>query len=277
MKKVLFTLLLIIIFTPFSYTHAALVTTKPIKILLVPGHDNEVWGAQYGNLKEADMNLKLALTIYDELKNDKRFQVNITRNWHGYTPEFINYFEGEQANIVAFRDTAKAARADIIDKGGFVQGENVPHNPASGHASLVLYGINQWASGHGIDLVLHIHFNDYPRPSSTSPGQYKGFAIYVPESQMVNSVESTKLANNIFIELKKKYVVSDYEPEKQGIIPDQNLIALGANGTLTPSVRSTLIEYGYIYRFGNSIMRHKAYTNMASLTTAGIKNYFFPK
>jgi N-acetylmuramoyl-L-alanine amidase len=272
MKRLLFIILLIFISTPF-FAHAQ----TPIKILLVPGHDDESWGAQYGNLKEADMNLKLALSIYDLLKKDPRFQVYITRTWQGYTPEFANYFESEEDKIIKFRDDAKRARASIVEKGEFVQGENVPHNPASQHASIFLYGINQWASSHDIDLVLHIHFNDYPRASSLTAGKYKGFAIYVPEEQMVNSTESTSLGTKIYNELGKKYAVSDYPPESAGIVPDQNLIALGANGTLVPLVKSILVEYGYIYRFGNSALRHRAYTNFANLTATGIKNYFFPK
>ena len=49
---------------------------------------------------------------------------------------------------------------------------------------------------------------------------------------------------------------------------------MGSNGSLIESVRSILIEYGYIYRFGNSKMRHQAYVNMANLTVKGITNYF---
>ena len=47
----------------------------PIKILLIPGHDNVVWGAEYENLKEADMNLAVATQIYNLLKKDKRFEI----------------------------------------------------------------------------------------------------------------------------------------------------------------------------------------------------------
>ena len=52
-----------LIFLPVHSVHAA----APIKILLVPGHDDGIWGAQYGNMKEADMNLALATDIYNLL------------------------------------------------------------------------------------------------------------------------------------------------------------------------------------------------------------------
>ena len=68
------------------------IENKQIKILLVPGHDNKVWGAQYKNLKEAAMNLAVASRIYDILKKDKRFEVYITRDLNGYTKEFADYF-----------------------------------------------------------------------------------------------------------------------------------------------------------------------------------------
>jgi len=74
----------------------------PIKILLVPGHDNEVWGAQYGNIKEADMTLALATRIFNILKKDKRFEVYITRDSKGYTKKFADYFSTHKDEILAF-------------------------------------------------------------------------------------------------------------------------------------------------------------------------------
>lgn len=251
----------------------------PTKILLVPGHDNEVWGAQYGNIKEADMNLVLATQIYNILKKDKRFEVYITRDKNGYTKEFVDYFAKNKTDIISFKENAKKETEDKILSGNFIEKTNVSHVPVSVDMSLKLYGINKWANENKIDAVLHIHFNDYPRPNKWTIGKYKGIAIYVPEEQMVNFKESEKLAENIFKQLRKKYVSSTYQKEKAGIVPDQKLIALGASGTLESSVRSVLVEYGYIYGkiFRNSITRHQAYKDMASLTTKGIINYFFKK
>ena len=247
----------------------------PIKILLVPGHDNEVWGAQYGNLKEAAMNLAVANRIYNILKQDKRFEVHITRDKDGYTKEFADYFASHREDILAFKENAKKKTQDDIASGVFVERENVPHNSVSPEVAIKLYGLNKWANENNIDAMIHIHFNDYPRARSWVAGKYRGFAVYIPEGQMANSTESDRLGANIFLQLKKKYVTSTYEKEEGGFIPDQNLIALGSNGTLLPSVRSVLIEYGYIYRFGNSSMRQQHYANMANLTAKGIIDYFF--
>ena len=249
----------------------------PVKILLVPGHDDENWGAQYGNLKEAAMNLALATRIYNILKQDSRFDVYITRNSLGYTKEFADYFTDHRADIISFKENAKIENQNNIANGSFVEIENAPHVTVSQDIADRLYGFNKWANENNMDAVIHVHFNDYPRVNRWTAGKYRGFAIYMPERQMVNSTESARLAAFIYLKLKEKYITSTYKRESGGLIPDQKLIALGANGTLLPSVRSVLIEYGYIYRFGNNLERQNHYTNMANLTAQGIKNYFFGK
>ncbi|MFA6273734.1 MAG: N-acetylmuramoyl-L-alanine amidase [Candidatus Paceibacterota bacterium] len=271
MKKILFLFfILIFTFVPVFFVNAV----EPIKILLVPGHDDEIWGAQYGNLKEADMNLRLATDIFNILKKDKKFKVFITRDKNGYTKEFSNYFTNEREKIIEFKNFAKIKTQKEISDGSFVEKSGVPHIAASEDMAIKLYGINKWANENKIDAVIHIHFNDYPRKTKWQMGKYKGFAIYIPEEQMLNSKESTTLAKKIFTQLKKKYTISNYEKELGGLIQDQQLIALGSKGTLNEKVKSVLIEYGYIYRFGNKIMRFKAYNNMANATVKGIKNYF---
>ena len=248
---------------------------RPVKVLLVPGHDDQVWGAQYGNLKEADMNLALATRIYNILKKDKRFQVWITRESGGYTKEFADYFANQKKSITAFKEEAKKKTEKQIEEGEFEEKDIVFHNRASSDVALKLYGINKWADENDIDAVIHIHFNDYPRENRWLSGKYKGFAIYTPDPEFSNSESSFRLAHKVFQELKKKYTPSNYPPELGGLVLDQKLIAVGANNTLFPSVRAILIEYGYIYRFGNSARREMHYTNMANLTATGVKNYFF--
>ena len=283
MKKFLpvFFVILLVFSTPF-FVYAKTVkkvtktaTIKPIRILIVPGHDNEVWGAQYGNIKEADMNLVLAKQIYAILKKDKRFEVYVTRDSLGYTKTFADYFSLHQKDIKTFKENSKKEMKNNIASGVVVKKDGVPHVGVNESVAMNLYGFNKWAGENKIDAMIHVHFNDYPRNNKWEIGDYKGFAIYVPENQMPNSVKSLPLAESIFKEMHKKYATSTYEEEKSGIIPDQKLIALGANNTLPENTRSVLIEYGYIYRFANSTMRHKAYKIMSELTANGIKNYFF--
>lgn len=283
MKKILFILISFLI--PVFFIQAAkpvskpvLKTLEPIKILLVPGHDNEVWGTQYGNIKEANMNLVLATQMFNILKKDKRFKVYITRDSSGYTKEFSDYLSSHQTDIATFEREAKQKMEANVASGSFVARDGAPHQTVKSDIALRLYGFDKWANENDIDAVIHIHFNDYPRPTKWKIGKYKGFTIYIPDGQLSNSKTSALLGVNIFDQLYKKYQTSTYEKEFGGLIPDQKLIALGANGTLESSVRSVLIEYGYIYekKFRNSTTRHQAYKTMADLTVKGIKKNFFP-
>lgn len=249
--------------------------TKQIKILLVPGHDEEVWGAQYGNIKEADMNLVLSKELLNILKKDKRFKVYTTRDSLGYTTIFSDYFAYEWPKIKEFKEKAKEQMNLNISKGVVLAKDGVPHHSVKENVAMNLYGFNKWSGENDIDAVIHIHFNDYPRQNKWEVGKYKGFAVYFPEEQMPNFEKSAPLAKSIFDELKKEYAISTYEKEAGGLLQDQKLIALGANHTLPENTRSVLIEYGYIYRFGDSKFRHKSYKKMAELTAEGIEKYFF--
>ena len=105
------------------YAHAL-----PIKILIVPGHDKEIWGAEYGNIKEADMNLNLGTQLFNILKKDKRFEVYITRGKNGYTKEFSDYFSKNKAAIISFKKNAKEENQIKIDSGTFLNKTGVVHN-----------------------------------------------------------------------------------------------------------------------------------------------------
>jgi len=275
MKIRLLIILFIFIAIPF-FANGQTVAVKPIKILLVPGHDDQSPGAIYGNIREADMTLSLASEIYNILKKDKRYEVHITRNWKGYTKEFSDYFSNQKGDILSFKEEAKKIIKEKIINGTFVSKTTVSHVSVSPNVSLHLYGINKWANDHKMDLVLHIHFNDYPRNNKWEIGKYKGYTVYVPDKQLVNAKESKNIGNKIFEQLANKYPVSNLKEESVGVVEDQKLIALGARGTLEKSVNSILVEYGYIYQkiFRVTKTRHQAYKDMASLTINGISAYF---
>ena len=282
MKKLFFILIVLtFLVIPLAITRASVPAQvgTPIKILLVPGHDNEIWGAQYGNVKEAAMNRAVARRIYDILRKDKRFEVYITRDQSGYKKEFADYFSDKKDEIIAFKEDAKKEMQAKIEKGDFIEKEIVDHNVATTNTAIILYGINKWADEHKMDAVIHIHFNDLPRKNKWTIGNYNGFAVYAPDDQLRNWKKSGELATDIFNQLRKKYSISTYDKEFGGMILDQKLIALGSNDTLPTNVRSVLIEYGYIYekKFRNYTTRHQAYSNMSKLTATGIKNYFFAK
>jgi N-acetylmuramoyl-L-alanine amidase len=201
MKRFLF--ILIVFFVLFSISPRVIFGAEPIRILLVPGHDDEIWGAQYGNIKEADMNLRLGAELFNILKKDKRFKIWITRDHLGYTQEFADFYQKNQEAIVSFRDNAKVTMSQKVQNGDFVKKDGVPHVNVNQEVSIKLYGINKWAYDNKIDAVIHIHFNDYPRENKWEIGKHKGFAIYHPEEQMANGVSSLALAENIFTQLKR--------------------------------------------------------------------------
>lgn len=260
----------------FSHTVFAQTTAAaPKKILIVPGHDDEHQGTAYLGVKESDMNVKLALYLRDLLAKDPNYEVHITRDWDGYTQEFAEYFETSENEINQFVASARQSHEQRITSGDFKRAEeSVFHNDASVGMAHILYGINKWANDHAMDAVIHVHFNDYPRPRLNRPGVYKGFAVYVPDEQLRNGPKTALFAASVFASLATVYPVSTLPGESSGIVPEQELIALGSNGALT--ARSILIEYGYIYesKFNTFKKREKEMKKMAQLTYDGLKRYY---
>ncbi len=139
----------------------------------------------------------------------------------------------------------KETMSELVRAGEVHNVEGVIHNSAPDETALKLYGINKWANENNIDIVLHIHFNDYPNRKYNREGKYSGFVIYVPEAQYSNAKASRAVAEPIFNQLAKFYPKSDFLREQDGMVGDQHLIAIGAHNTLDPV--GMLIEYGYIY------------------------------
>ena len=246
---------------------------KKIKVLIVPGHDSDSPGAEFLGVGEADLTLMTAEFLFELLRNDSRFEVFLTRNKNGYQKEFSSYFQEKKNEIIAFRDSFKNFMNLAFDVGVLKRERGVVHNSVYQDMSVKLYGINKWLNENDVDLVLHLHFNDYPGHGS-GPGEYSGFSIYVPEKQLPNSQASLEIAQAVLEKMKKYFAVSDYLQEAGGIIEDQNLIALGANGSLdTPAL---LIEYGYIYepQFLSDSLRPLILRELALQTYAGVNQYF---
>ncbi len=273
MRKIFLILILVILVSPFP-VRAEEDNVKIIKILLEPGHDNQYFGTKFKNVKETEINLELASKISKILSKNKSFQVFMTRDKNGYLSDITNYFENKKDEIINFKKEAKAETAIKIANGDFIVKEGAPHHSVNSEIAFRLYGLNKWADENNMDAVINIHFNDYPRRYEKKAGKYKGFTIYIPESPLINSKKSYDLGKNIFLELIKKYKTSTYPAEKDGLVPDQKLIALGTNDTL--KTRSVLIEYAYIYEkiLSTKKTREKTLQSMADLTAKGIENYF---
>ena len=248
---------------------------KNLKILIVPGHDKNSYGAQYRGVTEESLNSKMGGFLYDYLSSDSHFSVFTVRAPFGeYNNWFLEYLKKEKSFVITFRDQLKSAMKSFLKTGVVVKNTKVYHNPAADNTSLNLYAINKWANDNNIDLVIHIHFNDYPGRKYDLPGKHSGFAIYIPERQLPNYRTSLEIAESIKTEFETILEPSNFPKEKDTIIEDQQLIAVGSNASRDGA--SILIEYGYIYenKVYDKNLREQTLTNMAYKTYLGIKNYF---
>lgn len=249
-----------------------------LRVLVVPGHDNKYSGAEFGRLKEADLNKALGERLAYYLAQDKNLAVFATRDWTTgvYRQEFLDYFTRERAAIHSFRARLRAQFVSLVRSGAVTEEVIVSHNFAPEEMSLQLYGINKWANEQGIDLAVHLHFNDYAGRPAGRRGPYRGFSIYVPERQLPVYRLSKELAEAVKERLLLESPISNFPKEDAGIIEDQELIAVGARGSRDGA--SFLIEYGYIYesRFTDPARRAVTLDVMARRTAEGIRNYFAP-
>lgn len=250
---------------------------KPTTVLVVPGHDKDSFGALYNTIREADVTLPLGRDIFDFFNDDPAFDALVLRDENGeYTEWFQKYMDNEESAIRDFRSFARILMNVAFERGGVEKKNIVEHNPAADNTSLNLYGINKWANEHGVDIVIHVHLNDYPRRPRYGPGKYSGFSIYVPESQFPNATASIDIAKSVKKSLERYIAITNFPDEQGGIVPDQELIAIGSNATRDGV--SLLIEYGYIYepQFQDKLLRDALFREMAYQTYVGIKHYFEP-
>ncbi|MBI4134880.1 MAG: N-acetylmuramoyl-L-alanine amidase [Candidatus Sungbacteria bacterium] len=252
---------------------------KELRILLVPGHDNSDYGTEFKGVREADLTREVVGYLSGFLESDEHFQVFTTRDGDTgeYTPFFASYFQSEEKEVVSFREQLRTFIAEALERGQFVMRNGVLHNSAPPRVAHKLYAMNKWANENKIDAVLHIHFNDYAGRPSGKVGKYSGFTIYIPDEQFSNARASLVLAESVFRQIKKYVPVSDLTGESHGLTPDQELIAIGANGSLDGA--SLLLEYGYIYepQFTKPGVRESIMRELAYQTYAGIKKYFEPE
>ncbi len=245
-----------------------------LRVLIVPGHDNESGGTEFRGVREADMNVEVGENLFRLLSADAAYEPVLVRTREGYTPVFKEYFESQKKEIIAFLNEKKALMRTEVRAGTVHFLDGVVHNSAPNDVALKLYGINKWANEHDIHIVIHVHFNDYPGRPRHRTGRYNGFAVYVPDRQFSNAKASHAVAQALFAQLSHFYAESNLPVEDSGVVEDQELIAIGANNTLDPA--SVLIEYGYIYeqRFLDADIREVTMRELAFQTYRGLNRFF---
>ncbi len=256
-----------------KYARAALGGDK-IRVLIVPGHDDEAWGTEFRGVREADMNAAVGEELTRLLSHDSAYEPLLIRSRGGYAAGFAEYLVREKPRILAFLKEKKQVMSELIRSGELHMKTGVIHNNAPTRVAQTLYAVNAWANEHGADIVLHLHFNDYPGRSSHRAGRYNGFALYVPERQFSNARASRAVAEALFAQLSRFYAESNLPLEDSGVVEDQELIAIGAYNTLDPA--AVLIEYGYIYeqRFLDDDIRAKTMRELAFQTYQGLNRFF---
>jgi N-acetylmuramoyl-L-alanine amidase len=259
------------------------VSAKKIKILIVPGHDTQYFGATFKEVKEAEQTLKIANYLKMFLEKDSAFEIYTTRenppgnlclfeNKNDYTETFQKYFNENREAVLKYRDVHKE-ETDKFDNQNIESTNTIEHNDAPEEVSYRLYAINKWVEENNIDIVIHLHFDDYPDRPSASDGKFRGFSIFTADESLKNEKTSNILAKEIGRSLKKFFEYSDNPVESLGIIPSHDLIAVGANNTI--SAASVLIEYGYIYE--QKFQDEETLKKAAEQTYTGIKNYLLRK
>lgn len=245
-----------------------------LKVLIVPGHDNQFSGAIYGGMREADLNIEFARHLAEVFAGDDKLQVSVARDLvsGGYDKNIANYFNTERDSILSFKTAKKILMAELVSSGLIEDRSNNNHAFAKDEIAYRLYGINKWINDNDIDLVIHVHFNDYPGHKKV-PGKYTGVTVYVPDEQYPNGKASEAIGDAIFTELNKIRPASNNPLELGGVVPGQELIAIGSNASVDAA--AVLVEYGYIYEpeFQSSVEREKIFKAMAEKTYKGLAEY----
>jgi N-acetylmuramoyl-L-alanine amidase len=248
-----------------------------IKILIAAGHEPGFGGAVYQGVYEREIVTEIANELAKELKANPNYEVIVTRDNDDWNSSLSRYFKKDKKKIESFVKKQKKEFAKLVKKGDIKkpsEGDQVDHATAPEDAALRLYGINKWANENDIDLVVNLHINDAPDHGPNDPSKYNGYAVYVPDSAFGNSRTSKELGRDIADRLSKLSDASTMPGESKGVIEDQELIAMGAYGTL--NVPSVLIEYGYISepRFTLPEYRRTVTKDAAYQTYLALQDFF---
>lgn len=250
-------------------------SAKKVRILIVPGHQPDTGGTEFNDVYERDIVVDIADALATLLSQNSRYDVIVSRTKLVWNPILQTYFDTQATEILTLVQSQKLQMQKYLAEGSILpEDEQVYHNKTAPYTALQLFGINKWASENNIDITLHLHLNDYAGRRKNKAGKYDGFTIYVPDSQYSNAEASRSIAEAIAVRLNAYHATSTLPQEDDGVVPDQWLIATGANNTANNA--ALLIEYGYIYepQFQKSSVRQMAVDEYAYETYLGLQDFF---
>ncbi|MDP2815324.1 MAG: N-acetylmuramoyl-L-alanine amidase, partial [Rectinemataceae bacterium] len=248
---------------------------EKIRILIMPGHEPDLGGAEFKGHYERELVVDIANKLATELRTDANFEVFVARGNEGWNNDFTYYFDKQGKKIQRFVDTNKKAMAKLEKRKKLTKNNaQADHNEARSDVALRLYGVNKWANENDVDLVLHLHLNDETSHGANTPGVHSGSAVYIPDSIYGNAKASRAIAEPVFRRLNSTNATSTFGLETSGVLEDRELIAIGAYNT--SEVPSLLIEYGYIYepRITGEGAQREVFTDFAFQTSQGVKDFF---
>lgn len=217
---------------------------EKIKILLVPGHDDVHKGAEFNGVHELDLNIELSEKIKEEIEKDKRFEVLLLSDYKT-NKKVDSYIEENKIKIERLEKHHKEVTKKLQQEGLVLLKSGIDHNFAHEEMINKLYGINFYSNDQKIDLVIHVHFNNYHRYNMKKEGEYEGFSIYYPTLVYNNGEVSKELGTHLMAKMMRVSTSSTNPAEEDVLIEDSELIAVGAYNTL--KVPALLVEYGYVY------------------------------
>lgn len=251
------------------------VPQKKVHVLIIPGHQPDTGGTDFGGVYERDVVVDIADALAMLFSQNSHYDVMVARTKEAWNPILQSYFDTHAAAIETFRQFQTTQMESHLADGSILPAaEQVYHHSTPTQAALQLYGINKWASDNNYDITLHLHLNDYAGRRLNRVGTYDGFTIYVPDHQYSNAEASKAVGEAIAIRLNAYHATSTLPKEDVGIVPDQQLIAIGSNNSASNA--TLLIEYGYIYepQFQNTSVRPVAVADYAYQTYLGLQDFF---
>lgn len=260
-----------------SALKAAYTGSDPVRILIVPGHEPGYGGAVFKGVYEREIVVEVAQKLAEELRKDSKFEVIVARDNEKWNSTFSKYFKKEAKKIKSFVSKQKKEMKKLVKQKkvkAMGEADQVDHATAPSDVALRLYGINKWVNENDVDLVVNLHVNDATDHGPNEKGANSGFAIYVPDSQYGNGKASRPVAEAVAARLDDLSNRSTLRIENQGVVEDQELIAVGAYNSL--KAPTLLIEYGYITedRFMRPELRDILSSDYAHQTALGLYDFF---